>query len=100
MYGRLYYREKLKPLVDAAHDNALMDYNRSLPPGTTGDPSEMPKRVTSWTAVVMEAYAHESEDVKRIVQNALQEHAREIDILNKPPLQSDDGEKKQARLKA
>lgn len=100
MYGRLYYKEKLKPLVDKAHDAALAEFNSKPAEGNEGGPPQMPKRVLSWAAVAKEEYARESVNVKRRVQDALEEHIREINLLNEPVLGIMDEDIRLARLDA
>ncbi len=100
MYGHLYYKNKLKPLVDEAHEAIRMEYKHKLLEGNNGVKLKKPQRVQSWAAVVKAQYALESEDVKKEVRDALKEHAKMIKIANEPLLADDDEDSRMAKLDA
>lgn len=100
IYGRMYYREKLKPLIDEAFDAARSEYVCEKKKGNIPEGTKKPERVTFWTAVAMEQFAQESEDVKILVQNATREYAEKIKALNDPLLVPKDEDQRIAKLEA
>lgn len=100
IYGRMYYREKLKPLIDEAFDAARSEYVCEKKKGNIPEGTKKPEQVTFWTAVAMEQFAQESEDVKILVQNATREYAEKIKALNDPLLVPKDEDQRIARLEA
>lgn len=90
MYGHLYYKSKLKPLVDQAYDAICAEHQRKLLEGDNGGKLKQPQRVQSWTTVVKAQYVQESDDVKKEVKDALKEHAKMIKISNEPLLADDE----------
>lgn len=98
MYGQMYYQEKLKLLVDKAHNAALIEYKRGLPKENAGKDDKEPKRVSSWGAVAMEQYAQETEEVKQKVQDAVRRQGMSNDALNEPLLQSENDDNRIEKL--
>lgn len=74
MYGRM-YKERLKPLIDEAHKTACAQYDHENPEGG-GNNIKRPERITFWTSVAKEQYTKESDVVKRLVEQAVEEVAK------------------------
>ncbi len=72
LYGSLYYREKLQPLVESAYNAALREHNRKIDEGSVAKDAKNPEWVSIWTAVVMDAYEKESDEIKRRVAEAVE----------------------------
>ncbi len=99
MYGHIYYEEKLKPLVDWAHDAACLEHGRKLN-GSGNKKAKEPLRVTSWNAVAKEQFKLESEDVKKRVQDALQEQAKMIQLSKEPMRSGENEDERMVKLQA
>ncbi len=82
MYGRL-FADKLKPLVDQAFKAVYEQYESDLAAGKKRD--KKPGRISSWVTVVKEEYGNESDDVKRIVERAVKEDAKNTRITQGGP---------------
>lgn len=76
MYGQMYCEQKLKPFVDQAHDAAHQECESKKETTADGEQGKEPLRIVSWTAVAMEHYEKETEDIKQEVRNAVEEHAK------------------------
>lgn len=97
MYGHMHHEEKLKPLVDQAHNAALQEYEqkRTEQPGL-----KVPQYMTFWSAIAQELYAKETADMKKMVAEAVEEEVQQAKILKNGPLLEGDMEKKRLRRKA
>ncbi len=78
MYGRL-YGGKIKPLVDQAFKTVCRQYELDLAAGMTEN--KKPRRLSSWVAVTRAEYAKESDEVKKIVEKAVEEDAKKANEL-------------------
>ncbi len=84
--------------MDEAHDAARANYKRK--PKDEKEKLKPPRRVSSWTTVALEQWARETEDVKKLVREAVQERAEEIKLFNDPLIPAGDEEKQSKKFLA
>ncbi len=94
------YEEKLKDQIDLAFDAKCAEYDRKKAAGIDMGKKQRPKRVTSWSAVAQKEYPKESEDVKRIVEEAVKARILEMEMETSIEGQSleEDATKKSVKL--
>ncbi len=98
MYGWM-FTDKLKPLVDETFNAVIEEYERDLHQGI-GDPNNRPVRVVYWNAMAISEYSRESDKVKVLVENAIEEENRMMKLSEEGLLPTDNEKQRLSKLEA
>ncbi len=86
-------------MVDQAYQAALAQYDIELAQGLE-DPENKPARVASWVVVTRREYSKETEEVKLMVEKAVEEDTEMKRLSEEPILPTDDKNQRLLKLDA